>query len=178
MKISPKFKKIILIIHSIILLILIVGLAIAAYYSDTLPTVRQFVSITLSLSLPITFVFIWIYYSAKSNFKEFESKIANVDIIVKAIEYGRVINVITAPSYLTNYKDYTIVFDNGIEISLSIESEDDCELSIADVQIPKYSYLYYIIAKKNNEYLERLKVEKANKRTETIINKMKKSQED
>lgn len=163
MKISPIVKKAILIIYFIILLILIVAFTVAAYHSDPLPSVKKLVSIILIFSSITSLTFVFLYFSIKNDFKEFESNFSNLETIIKAIEHSRVENV-------THKEFYQIVnLDNGI----SIVSHNSGNRTLEDVKIPQFSYLYYLISKKALEYNMRIDEERAVEKTQNIINKMK-----
>ena len=181
MRISPRTKNYLIYGYIIYSIIVAISMGMLPYTAQPI-SIFNCVIISLILETIVTFLFLAAYFDCVNSFKDFESKINNVDFIEKAIEYSRVINVITPPSHLVDCRVDTIIFNNGIEINLSIydcePSISDYELSIADVEIPKHSYLHYLITKKNNEYYVEIKKEEANKRTESIINKMRESQYD
>ena len=176
MKISPIAKKIFILGYILIPIFMSSTLSFLIYYYETsliregyFTLLQTLVMLNSIILLVFVAIFINTYRCLKSNFKQFESKFANLNTIIKAIEYIGVSDI------TVNAKNYEVItFDIGIDIGGNRNHLYCLENQI----VPEHSYMHYLITKKIDEYNQKNADKEAQERTETIINKMKKSWED
>jgi uncharacterized protein YebE (UPF0316 family) len=176
MKISPVVRKQLILFNIGLFIPISITFSFLIYHLGT-PTIingyltlsQTVILVNLILILILTIEFIFTYYHLISDFKQFEAKFSNLETIIKAIEHSRIEDVTN-----TNENYQHITYDSGIDIG----SDRNGTYWLEEIEIPKFSYLYYLVSKKGKEHNLRINQHIAEKRTEMIINKMKQSWED